>query len=156
MNKLRSDSVFCQLTQEQIEKLEEWLFEERLSYTETLERLQKEFGVTGSKSGLARFYARLAKERSHANLVEVVGACMDATGLVKMPGTLQAGLLTLANKCAVEFLIESPGKVKEFTALLRAVTSAQGQEIKRRQYEYKEEGRAKKPARSENVPDIPA
>jgi hypothetical protein len=138
MNKLRSDSPFSQLTPEQMETLEEWLFEERLGYKEALERMQNTFGVAVSQSGLARFYARLATERSQIGLVEIVGACAEATGMAKS-GTLEQGLLTLGNKCAVELLIQSPGKVREFTALLRALTSAQGQEIRRVQFQREQE-----------------
>jgi hypothetical protein len=51
MNKLRSESVFSQLTPEQVETLEGWLFEENLSYKEALERVQNEFRVEASLRG---------------------------------------------------------------------------------------------------------
>lgn len=96
-----------------------------------------------SQSALARFYQRLAVERSRENLVEIVGACVEATGAVNPPGALQSGLLTLANKCAVQLAVESPDKVKEFTALLRALTSAQGMEMKRIPFQREEDKRNK-------------
>jgi len=138
MNKLRSDSVFCKLTTEQVEQLEDWLFEEKLGYKEVLEKIEKEFGVKGSQSGLSRFYQRLAVERSQMGLVEMVGACVAATGAAQPSGVLQAGLLTLGYKCAVQFLVESPGKIREFTGLLRALTSAQALELKRVVFEREE------------------
>jgi len=70
-------------------------------------------------------------ERSQLGLVEMVGACVAATGAAQPSGVLQAGLLTLGYKCAVQFLVESPGKIREFTGLLRALTSAQALEMKR-------------------------
>jgi hypothetical protein len=139
MNKLRNDSVFCKLTPEQIEQLEDWLFEDKLGYKEVLEKIEKEFGVKGSQSGLSRFYQRLALERSELGLVEMVGACVQATGLAQPPGVLQAGLLTLAYKCAVEFLVKSPEKIREFTALLKALTAAQALEMKRIEFQREED-----------------
>ena len=139
MNKLRTDSVFSQLTPEQVETLEGWLFEENLGYKEALERVQKEFNVAGSLSGLRRFYRRLAMERSREDLAEMASVCADALATAKTDGTLQAGMLTLAMKVAVELLVQSPEKVREFTALLRAITSAQALEMKRIDFQREEE-----------------
>jgi len=141
MNKLRTDSVFSQLTPEQVETLEGWLFEENLGYKEALERVEKEFNVKGSLSGLRRFYRRLAMERSREDLVEMANMCADALATAKTDGTLQAGLLTLGYKCAMELLVQSPGKVREFTALLRALTSAQALEMKRVEFQRGEDER---------------
>jgi hypothetical protein len=139
MNKLRNDSVFSQLSPEQVETLEGWLFEENLGYKEALERVEKEFQVKGSLSGLRRFYRRLAMERSREDLVEMAELCTDALKTMKADGTLQAGLLTLGYKCAMELLVQSPGRVREFTALLRALTSAQALEMKRIDFQREEE-----------------
>jgi hypothetical protein len=48
-------------------------------------------------------------------------------------------LLALAYQCAVQFRVESPGKVREFTALLRAITSAQALEMKRVEFQRAED-----------------
>src|SRR5580698_9461278 len=98
MNKLRTDSVFSQLTPEQVETLEGWLFEENLGYKEALERVRQEFNVTGSLSGLRRFYRRLTMERTREELTEMASVCADALATAKTDGTMQAGLLTLAMK----------------------------------------------------------
>ena len=129
MSKMRSDCVFSKLTLEQVETLEGWLFEENLNYKEALERAQKEFGIGGSLTGLRRFYGRLAKERGRESLTEAMSACVEAAALGDN-ATLRAGLLTMANACAVQFMTESPKDIRQFTALLRALTSAQGQEMK--------------------------
>jgi hypothetical protein len=139
MNKLRTDAVFSQLTPEQVETLEGWLFEENLGYKEALERVEKEFNVKGSLSGLRRFYRRLARERSREDLVEMASVCADALATAKTDGTLQAGLLTLGYKCAMELLVQSPERVREFTALLRALTSAQALEMKRIEFQREED-----------------
>ena len=130
MSKMRSDCVFSKLTPEQAETLEGWLFEENLSYKEALERAQKEFGIGGSLTGLRRFYGRLAKERGRESLTAAMSMCVEAAALGDN-ATLRAGLLTMANMCAVQFMTESPRDIKQITALLRALTSAQAQELKR-------------------------
>ena len=130
MSKMRSDCVFSKLTPEQADMLEGWLFEENLSYKDALERAQKEFGIGGSLTGLRRFYGHLAKERGRESLTEAMSACVEAAALGDN-ATLRAGLLTMANMCAVQFMTESPRDIKQITALLRALTSAQAQELKR-------------------------
>ena len=52
MRKMRDDSTWNQLTIEQREMLENWLFEENLGYAKTLERVQKEFGVEATVASL--------------------------------------------------------------------------------------------------------
>ena len=130
MSKMRSDCVFNKLTPEQADTLEGWLFEENLSYQDALERAQKEFGIGGSLTGLRRFYGRLAKERGRESLTEAMSLCVEAAALGDN-AILRAGLLTLANQCAIQFMVESPREIKQITALLRALTSAQAQELKR-------------------------
>ncbi len=137
MSKMRSDCVFSKLTPEQADVLEGWLFEENLSYKDALERAQKEFGIGGSLTGLRRFYGRLAKERNSENLADAMSACVAAASLGD-DEVLRAGLMSMANVCAVQLLMEPPKDIKQFTALLRAWTSAQAQEMKRIKFEQGE------------------
>jgi len=139
MNKLRSDSVFSQLTVEQVETLEGWLFEENLSYKEALERVRNEFKVEASLTGLRRFYRRLAMGRHKEDLVEMASVCREALKECAADGKMYAGLLALAMKTAVELAVQKPDKYREFTTLFRAVTSAQGMEMKRVLFQREEE-----------------
>jgi hypothetical protein len=129
MSKMRSDCVFSKLTPEQVETLEGWLFEENLSYKDALERAQKEFGIESSLTGLRRFYGRLAKERNKESLADAMNVCVQAASLGH-DEILRSGLLTMANACAVQYLMQPPKDIKQFTAMLRAMTSAQSQEMK--------------------------
>jgi hypothetical protein len=70
--KPRSDSVWNNLSQEQRELVEGWLFDENLSYKDALERAQKELGITASLSSLAAFYRRLAHERKSRTFEQAV------------------------------------------------------------------------------------
>jgi len=70
MNKPRSDSVLDAMPENQREALEEWLFEENLSYADAQKRLLADFGVRCSRSGLCAFYQRTAEKRLLANIQE--------------------------------------------------------------------------------------
>jgi hypothetical protein len=139
MNKLRSDSMFSQLTPEQVETLEGWLFEENLSYKEALERVRNEFKVEASLTGLRRFYRRLAMGRHKEDFVEMASVCTEALKECAGDGKMYAGLLALAMKTAVELAVQKPDRFREFTTLFRAVTSAQGMEMKRVEFQREEE-----------------
>ncbi len=125
MNKLRSDSAFCQLTPQQVEALDGWLFEERLSYPKVVEKLKAEFGLETSLTAVRRFYKRLEMERSRESLmdaVEMSGLTVEAL----KSGDLKPAMLLLANKCLFELMMKSDPPIRKVTALLRAITSAEG------------------------------
>jgi hypothetical protein len=146
MNKLRSDSAFCQLTPEQVDVLEGWLFEERIGYPKVLEKLKAEFGLETSLTGVRRFYKRLEMERSRVSLMDVVemgGLAVEAL----RSGTLKPGMLVLANKCAFELMMQSSPPVREVTALLRAITSAEAHAMKQTVFEREEQERRERERR---------
>jgi hypothetical protein len=127
--KLRNDSTFAQLTSEQTELLEDWLFEEKLGYQEVIAKMQQEFGIKTSQTALGRFFRRLANERAEEERLETIAAGWEKLA-VPNDGTLLSGLLALADQRAVGLLVEPPKSIREFTALLRALTSAHAQEMK--------------------------
>ena len=140
-HKLRSDSVFTQLTSEQIEQLEDWLFEEKLSYKEVIEKMEKTFGVKTSQTALGRYFRRLAGERTQEWRVETIAQCLEALATAKGDGTLRAGLFVMANMQAVQLMSEPKPSMREFTAFLRAMTSAGIFEMKRVEAQRAEEKR---------------
>src|SRR5579884_3050409 len=64
LRKPRSDAEWNKLSGDQRALLEEWLFEERISYRRALDRAKKDFGFEGSLSSIARFYKRIAEARA--------------------------------------------------------------------------------------------
>src|SRR5580704_18572657 len=68
MKKQRADAKWNELSQEQLETLEQWLFEERITYQVAWERAQQELGFTGSVSSLRRFYEHMSRERTLRSL----------------------------------------------------------------------------------------
>ena len=125
--KLRSDSTWANLTPEQRDSLESWLFVENLGYAEVLERARKEFGLNSSLPSLARFRRRLSVERTHREslgmddiLRQVVDADLPSEKLTSAAMNLAAKQLLL---CA----IESPHKTKEFARFARVLFAHQQQ-----------------------------
>jgi hypothetical protein len=81
LKKVRSNAAWNALSPEQREKLEDWLFEDNLSYQTAWLRAKKLFGYTGSKSSIRRFHDRASQERTLSSLMttrEQVAAIQSA------------------------------------------------------------------------------
>src|ERR1700749_1212089 len=125
-SKLRSDSVFAQLTNEQVEQLEDWLFEEKLSYKEVVDKIQNIFGIKTSPTALGRYFRRLAEGRAQEWRIETIAQCLETLATAKGDGTLQAGLFAMANMHAVRLMTEEKPSFRELTGGLGGMTSRGG------------------------------
>jgi len=130
MNKLRSDSAWAALTPEQKEKLIEWLFEEKLSYQQTLERVQAEFGITASRSSVASYYQTLTRERLREDLCEAQKTAAEAQAAEVSLSTLRSAALKMIGKKLIDCSLE-PGTVKELYGLTNLMLQSGQQEIQR-------------------------
>jgi hypothetical protein len=131
MSKLRSDSTWAPLTSEQRETLETWLFEENLGYDEALARAQKEFGITGTKMSLMRFYQRLAEERMREEFLDLKETIGEINGTKANWETMGDAAMALIAKRMVQLAVSSPHKVKELATLARVLVSNEAQNIRR-------------------------
>jgi hypothetical protein len=114
LNKPRSDSTWNKLTPEQKASLQDWLFEHNLSYREVLERAQKEWNFTGSKSSLSRFYQALVRKRLRHDLDDTQATVMAAQDSKLNLTDLREGALKMIGKRWVAAALE-PGECKELT-----------------------------------------
>src|ERR1700722_6179430 len=71
---MRADSNWSELTAEQIETLDCWLFVERITYEEARKRSEKEWGVASSISSVGRYYRRRAAQLAVMELAEAAAA----------------------------------------------------------------------------------
>ncbi len=131
IGKLRSDSTWAALTSEQRETLEGWLFDENLGYTEVLERAQKEFGITASKTSLIRFYQRAAAERAQREFLDLETTIREMKGLEVNVNEMQSAAMCLITKRLMKLSLESPEKVKEMAWLGSVLVQNEAQNIKR-------------------------
>jgi hypothetical protein len=138
MSKMRSDSTWANLAEEHREKLEGWLFEEGLSYRETLERARKELGVEGTIASLGRFYRRLSRERTLDGWEQMkeLASRTEQAGM-KREELEETAMVLLAQRVAL-VAMESPERLRELGSLARALVAAQGTEIKRRRLALEE------------------
>ena len=131
MGKLRSDSKWNELTDEQRDTLEGWLFEENISYREALERLQKEFGITVGMTSLARFYQHLADKRMKEELLQVQQTAIDVEDApIDLIGLSNAAM-TLVTKRLIQLAVEKPNNTRELVSLARVIVANEEVEVKK-------------------------
>lgn len=131
VSKMRDDSTWAQLTPEQGEALDRWLFEEHLGDAKAVDRARVEFGVEGTISSMGRYYRRRARERQ----VEEFGDALDAAAeLMDVPGhlpILREGVLKLLYKAVLKLATERPDEVQQFCSLTKLLLASEDNEIRR-------------------------
>jgi len=131
MRKMRDDSTWNQLTAEQRETLEGWLFEENLGYTKTLERVQREFGLEATIASLGRFYRRRARERQVEELVEAQAAADELNDLPVSNASLREAAVKLVGKAALNLACEKPGELEQLVSFTKLLLQSEDNEIRR-------------------------
>jgi hypothetical protein len=131
MKKIHASAKWNELTVEQLEQLEEWLFDERMSYQKALEKAVAEFKFTGSLSSVKRFYQSRARDR-------VVDEFLDAGDLLKQikesptdAAGLLKGVLKLVGRLLMDLVTESPDGVKDWAPILRLMLQHEANEHRR-------------------------
>lgn len=130
MTKLRADSAWNELSAEQKERLAEWLLEDNLPYSEVLERVEKEFGVAGSKSSLARYYRHLVKEQAMDEMREFMKTAEEMNGMEARLAQLRASAWKMVGKQFLQIALAG-GEVKDLAALGRLMAESEEREIQR-------------------------
>jgi len=130
MSKLRSDSTWNQLTPEQRETLETWLFDENLGYAETVERVRREFGLQATIASVGHFRRHRAAERQAEDLADAQAA---AHGLNDLPGNvtgLREALVKLAAKTAFNLATDQPDDLRPALPLIKLLLASEAIEIR--------------------------
>ena len=138
LRKPRSDSRWNGLTPPQRETVEKWLFEDRISYAETAERLKKESGMEISLMGVSRYYRQRARVRRS---IEILDAQVDADKLALMPvktEALRAGAVKLLAKNAMALGVERPEDVEGLVSLTKVLLESEENEIRLRKVRLEE------------------
>ncbi len=131
MRKMRDDSTWNQLSPEQRETLESWLFDENLGYAKTLERAQKEFGVEATIASVGRFYRRRAQERQVEELVEAQAAADELNELPVSAESLRAAAVKLVGKAVLKMVSEQPDRLEQLASLTRLLLDSEDNDIRR-------------------------
>ena len=128
---MRDDSTWNQLTPEQRETLESWLFDENLGYAKTLERVGKEFGLETTIASVGRFYRRRARERQFEELVEAQAAADELNELPVSAESLRAAAVKLVGKAVLKMVSEHPDRLEELASLTRLLLDSEDNDIRR-------------------------
>jgi hypothetical protein len=131
MRKMRDDSTWSQLTPEQRETLESWLFDEKLGYAETLAKIQKHFGVEATIASLGRFYRRRARERQLEELLEAQVAAHELNDLPVSVASLREAVVKLVGKAALILATEQPEQLEQLISITKLLLESEDTDIRR-------------------------
>src|ERR1700749_884803 len=80
MHKIKANALWNELSPEQLETLDKWLFEKKLSFAEAWPKAQSELGFKGSISSLQRYYHRRKQEKKVEEIAELTGDVAEVGG----------------------------------------------------------------------------
>jgi hypothetical protein len=131
MRKMRDDSTWNQLTPEQRETLESWLFDENLGYAKTLERVQKEFGVEATMASVGRFYRRRARERQVEELLEAQTAASELNDLPVSVASMREAAVKLVGKAVLKLASEKPEELEHLVSFTKLLLESEDNDLRR-------------------------
>jgi hypothetical protein len=131
MRKMREDSTWNQLTPEQRETLESWLFDENLGYAKTLERAEKEFGVKTTIASVGRFYRRRSRERQVEDLVEAQARASELNDLPVKIASLREAAVKLAGKAALKAATETSEGLEQLMSFTKLLLQSEDNDLRR-------------------------
>src|ERR1700734_2148732 len=108
MKKVRGNALWNELSAEQLQTLDEWLFEEHLSYAKILPRAQAELGFKGSIGSLKRYSARRQQERVVEKLADWQETAVEVKGTPTDDAAIQAASTKLLGGIVFQKLLEAP------------------------------------------------
>jgi hypothetical protein len=139
MRKIRSNSHWNELTAEQRDLLERWLFDEHLGYDGALERVKSEFGLEASRTSLCHYYQRRSRERQMADLVQAQ-AMSEAVAVPKLnTDAMRSAAVKLIAKSTLKLACERPDQLKELGSLAKVLLLSEDNDIRRGRLELEQE-----------------
>jgi hypothetical protein len=147
MRKTKSDALWNALSAEQLETLDQWLFDENLSFAEAWPRAQDELGFKGSVASLKRYYARRKKERTLLLFKDLQKDLAVVNEAATDTNALRAGAMKLLSAFLFQWMSEAPEKVKEWAPLAKLMVDNDRNEAQRemqaKEHKLKRELKAK-------------
>jgi hypothetical protein len=132
MRKQRADAKWNLLNDEQRDLLEQWLFEERISFDAALDRAQQELGFQGSVSSIRRFHEHVAGERTFRNLVVSQEQIEQLGNAPVSTASMRAAGMKVVAQLFFSAVMQSPERVREWSGMARLLLQSESNEIKYR------------------------
>jgi hypothetical protein len=125
MAKTKSQAAWNGLSVKQRRTLEEWLFEEGLSYNEALARAKKELGFKGQRSSVRRFYEERNRERTLLGFAAAGKMLTAVAGAPVSQEDLRDAGMKVAAQVFFKLVTERPEQAKDWLPLAKLL--AQGE-----------------------------
>src|SRR5271165_737623 len=122
MNKTKSNAKWNQLTTDQQATLEDWLFEDDLSYDDALARAHQELGFTGSRASLCRFYKHKQEERRMQGFVDAAAKAQAVEGADVSVETLRGAGIKVAAQVFFDRVLHAPDDTDRWLPLAKMLT----------------------------------
>jgi hypothetical protein len=132
MKKLRSDALWHTFTLDQQKQIEQWLFDDHLSYQQTRERMKTELGLTCALSTMHqihRYLSDLRADSAFLNAHDLADHVVDSG--VRLEKLRSASELLLASRFLQTVTAKAP--VQEIATLGRLMLQHQSRDIRRTQ-----------------------
>jgi hypothetical protein len=123
MRKTRSNALWNQLSAEQRETLDGWLFEEKLGYVKALVRAKAELGFQGKLSSLKRYYERRQKERTVMEFVDLRKQAVDILGALGDASAYRTAAMKLLTGYLLQQVRTAPGEVDKWGAVAQLIVN---------------------------------
>ena len=120
--KPRSDAKWNQLTAEQRQTIEQWLFEDNLSLGQVTEKIGVEFKLHVSRSCIQRFHGRLNDERLARAFRDAAAAAAVVKGALPDTAELQELSVKVASQQLFTAMTKQPNEPKSWLPLANWVT----------------------------------
>jgi hypothetical protein len=139
MRKLNYNCRWNQLTRQQRETMDNWLFHDRLGYEETLARVKGQFGVKASRTSLCRYYQRRSHERQTTDLIEAQAMADTVAAPESDANAMRTAAVKLIAKTALKIAFESPDRLKDLESLTKLLLMNEDIEIRRSRVKLEQE-----------------
>ncbi len=136
--RVRRNSRWNGLTHVQCEMVEEWLFEENLTYAQTAERVKKEFAVAVSLWSVGRFYRYRAGLRQTIELFEAQAAVDRLNRAPVRTDEMRAVAVKMLAKKAVRLATEKPEDTEGLMAVTKVLLHSETNDIRLRRVKLEE------------------
>jgi hypothetical protein len=132
MAKTRAHASWNGLSPQQRQTLEEWLFEDGLSYNEALKRAKRELGYKGERSSLRRFYEERNRERMLLGFAEAGKTLATVEGTPVSLEALRETGMKVAAQIFFKLVTERPEQMKDWLPLARLLANGEKNQAWRR------------------------
>ncbi len=121
MTKVKSNALWNELSPENLQILDTWFFEKKMSYAKALPKAQKQLGFKGSIGSLKRYYKRRVQERLLTTMEDVGKDAAKASNTGASPDELRQANMRVVGVCLFQALRENPEALKELMPVVKAM-----------------------------------